>query len=173
MDVELVQSNDPPQEDAATPQNNSIATIPIDIEKDLIKDIAVATDIIEKIVSNKNYFHHLHVDENNLILKKSLLPTSSPSSIPLNKVNKKQFIIEESLVKDIADAVAIIEKITSKEIYTNSQVLKNSMTPNRSPIAKEVSKIISDAIINPNLIALEKSIRMLLSKKSIFTNFKA
>ena len=168
----MEESSDILPENAAIPQNNFLAILPTDIEKDLIKDIATATDIIEKIVSNKNYFDHLHTDENNLSKKEFLHTTPAPSD-PLNNVIKKQFLIEESLVRDIAAAVAIIEKITSKEIYTNSQTLKNSISSHNSPIAQEVSKVISEAIINPNLVALEKSIRALLSKKSIFTNFKA
>ena len=154
-------------------ENNPITTISIEIEKNLIKDIALATSIIEKIITNKNYFNHLKED-NNIPFKNTIPIQESLGLLSKSVVASEEYKnIEKELVKDIAVAVNIIDQIISNKIDTSSPVLKHPVKIDKVLIAKKVRKIISKAIVSPNLIALERSIKKLLSRKSIFTNFKA
>ncbi len=153
--------------------NDSTKAVSNDIDKELIKDVTTATAIIEKIIANKNYFNLLHE------VKDIPFINTAPEQVPLGILSKRSIdseqhaAIEKNLIKDIASAVAIINDIISRDIDTNIPHLKQTSISNKKIIAKKVRKIISTAIVSPNLIALEKSIKELLARRSIFTNFKA
>lgn len=141
--------------------------------RELIKDVATVTAIIEKIMANKNYFNLLN--ERNNISSISITSKQEPLEL-LSKdiiVSEENMDIKKNLIKEIATAVKIIDQIISKKINTSNPILERTISTNKKIITKKVRKIIATAIVSPNLIALEKSIKELLSRQSIFTNFKA
>ena len=161
------------EEENNAQSNDSNKTVSDSIEKELIKDVTTATAIIEKIIANKDYFNLLNKDKDIPFI--NTIPKQEPLGLPSKRIidSDQHTNIEKNLIKDIASAVAIINDIIWKDIDTNLPDFKQTTIANKKTITRKVREIISTAIVSPNLVTLEKSIKELLSRRSIFTNFKA